>query len=94
MAFATFFIVKTVPLLGAYDNYHDEILIFIQYKRFGNKLCVWDSVSCKNALVHIPHLDVYLTSLITKTYHDYTDDKTNKLVQSLLQQILKLFKEQ
>lgn len=75
------------------DNHHDEILIFVQCKPLGNKLRVWDSVSYENVLIHIPRLDVYLTSLIKKTYHDYTEDKTNKLVQSLRQQILKLFED-
>ena len=74
------------------DNYNDEIQIFIESKKFGKKLSVWDSVSCKKASVYDSRLEVYLTSLITKTYSDYTDDKVSKLVNSLSQQIMKLFK--
>lgn len=74
------------------DNYNDEIQIFIQSKKFGKKLSVWDSVSCQRASVYDSRLEVYLTSLITKTYSDYTDDKVSKLAKSLSQQIMKLFK--
>ena len=74
------------------DNYNDEIQIFIEHKKFGKKLNVWDSVSCQKASVYDSHLEVYLTSLITKTYSDYTDDKVSKLVKSLSQQIMRLFK--
>ena len=74
------------------DNYNDEIQIFIQSKKFGKKLSIWDSVSCQQALVYDSRLEVYLTSLITKTYHSYTNDKVLKLAKSLSQQITKLFK--
>lgn len=74
------------------DNYNDEIQIFIESKKFGKKLSVWDSVSCQKASVYNSRLEVYLTSLITKTYSDYTDDKVSKLANSLSQQITKLFK--
>ena len=74
------------------DNYNDEIQIFIQSKKFGKKLSIWDSVSCQQALVYDSRLEVYLTSLITKTYHNYTNDKVSKLAKSLSQQITKLFK--
>lgn len=74
------------------DNYNDEIQIFIEHKKFGKKLSVWDSVSCQRASVYDSRLEVYLTSLITKTYRDYTDDKVSKLAKSLSQQIIKLFK--
>ena len=74
------------------DNYNDEIQIFIKHKKFGNKLSVWDSVSCKQALVYESRIEVYLTSLITETYHEYTNDKVSKLVNSLSQQITKLLK--
>lgn len=74
------------------DNYNEEIQIFIQHKKFGKKLSVWDSVSCKKASVYDSRLEVYLMSLITETYHDYTNDKVSKLAKSLSQQITKLFK--
>ena len=74
------------------DNYSDEIQIFIQNKKFGKKLSIWDSVSGQQALVYDSRLEVYLTSLITKTYHNYTNDKVSKLAKSLSQQIAKLFK--
>ena len=74
------------------DNYSDEIQIFIESKKFGKKLSVWDSVSCQRASVYDSRLEVYLTSLITKTYSDYTNDKVSKLANSLSQQISKLFK--
>lgn len=74
------------------DNYNDEIQIFIQSKKFGKKLSVWDSVSCQQALVYDSRLEIYLTSLITKTYCDYSDDKVSKLAKSLSQQVTKLFK--
>lgn len=74
------------------DNYDDEIQIFIQSKKFGKKLSIWDSVSCQQASVYDSRLKVYLASLITKTYSDYTDDKVSKLTESLSQQITKLFK--
>lgn len=74
------------------DNYNDEIQIFIGHKKFGKKLSVWDSVSCQEASVYDSRLEVYLTSLITKTYSNYTDDKVSKLANSLSQQITKLFK--
>ena len=74
------------------DNYNDEIQIFIEHKKFGKKLSVWDSVSCQKASVYDSRLEVYLTSLITKTYRNYTDDKVSKLAESLSQQITKLFK--
>ena len=74
------------------DNYNDEIQIFIQSKKFGKKLSIWDSVSCQQALVYDSRLEVYLTSLIAKTYHNYTNDKVSKLAKSLSQQITKLFK--
>ena len=74
------------------DNYNDEIQIFIQYKKFGKKLSIWDSVSCQQALVYDSRLEVYLTSLITKTYCEYSNDKVSKLAKSLSQQVTKLFK--
>ena len=74
------------------DNYNDEIQIFIQSKKFGKKLSIWDSVSCQQALVYDSRLEVYLTSLIAKTYHNYTNDKVSKLAKSLSQQVTKLFK--
>ena len=74
------------------DNYNDEIQIFIQSKTFGRKLSVWDSVSCQQVLVYDARLEVYLTSLITQTYCNYTHDKVSKLAKSLSQQIAKLFK--
>ena len=74
------------------DNYNDEIQIFIESKKLGKKLSIWDSVSCEKASVYASRLEVYLTSLITKTYSDYTDDKVSKLANSLSQQIIKLFK--
>ena len=74
------------------DAYNDEIQIFIQSKKFGKKLSIWDSVSCQQALVYDSRLEVYLTSLIVKTYRNYTNDKASKLSKSLSQQIAKLFK--
>ena len=74
------------------DNYNDEIQIFIKSKKFGKKLSIWDSVSYQQVLVYDSRLEVYLTSLITKTYHEYTNDKVSKLAKSLSQQITKLFK--
>ena len=74
------------------DNYNDEIQIFIQSKKFGKKLSIWDSVSCQQALVYDSRLEVYLTSLIAKTYRKYSDDKVSKLAKSLSQQVTKLFK--
>ena len=74
------------------DNYNDEIQIFIQSKKFGKKLSIWDSVSCQQALVYDSRLEVYLMSIITKTYHNYANDKVSKLAKSLSQQITKLFK--
>lgn len=72
-------------------NYNDEINLFVQCKRFGSKLSIWNSVSCTNDLVYIQHLDVYFANLINNTFTDYSADKTNKLALSLAQQINKLF---
>lgn len=74
------------------DNYSNEIQIFIEHKKFGKKLSVWDSVTRERASVYDSRLEVYLTSIITKTYSDYTNDKVSKLAKSLSQQIMKLFK--
>ena len=74
------------------DNYNNEIQIFIQNKKFGKKLSIWDSVSCQQALVYDSRLEVYLTNLIAKTYRKYSEDKVSKLAKSLSQQITKLFK--
>lgn len=89
----------TYPTRELYDdegyllngNYNDEINLFVQCKRFGSKLSIWNSVSSTNDLVYIQRLDVYFTNLINKTFTDYSADKTNKLALSLAQQINKLF---